>query len=33
MVGPNDPYEIPGMEERKTLSKKPTTIDKTSVVI
>jgi hypothetical protein len=33
MAGLNDRFEVPGMEERKTASKKPETIDKTSVVI
>src|SRR4030042_4402102 len=29
MSGSNDRFEVPGMEERKTASKKPATIDKT----
>src|SRR4030042_2618134 len=29
MAGLNDRFEVPGMEERKTASKKPATIDKT----
>lgn len=31
MAGLKDRYEIPGMEERRTVSKKPATIDKTSM--
>ena len=31
MADLNNPYEIPGMEERRTASKKPAAIDKTSM--
>jgi len=31
MAGLNDRFEVPGMEERKTASKKPATIDRTSM--
>ena len=31
MAGSNDQFEVPGMEERKTPSKKPVTIDRTSM--
>lgn len=31
MAGSNDQFEVPGMEESRTASKKPATIDKTSM--